>query len=228
MPRPRTIAIDGPAGTGKSTISQIIAERFGYVFVDTGAFYRAVTYVLLQTGVSLKDHDLVKNVVDHIQLRIVPEPAADYRVIANGDDVTAYLRSKKVEASVSAVAEMPYVREALLPLQRQVAEGGNIILAGRDIGTVVLPDADLKLYIDASLEERARRRHKQLTDAGKNADAAEVQSALAERDRVDSERSLAPLSRADDAIYILTDGKSIDDVVQEISQRIETWETEKS
>ena len=223
MARPNTIAIDGPAGTGKSTVSQIIADRYGYIFVDTGAFYRAVTYVLLKAGVSLRDESAVAAVVGAIRLKIEPGEDSDYRVIANDEDVTAQLRSKRVEESVSTVAMMPIVRQALLPLQREVAAQGGIILAGRDIGTVVAPDADLKLYIDASLAERARRRQLQMEAAGKVVDAEAVKAALAERDRADSERSLAPLSRARDAIYLLTDGKSIEDVIEEVTEIIDNW-----
>lgn len=223
LPRPSTIAIDGPAGTGKSTISQIIADRYGYIFVDTGAFYRAVTYILLKASVPLDDISAVAALVTEIRLKIDPDETSGYRVTANGEDVTEQLRSKSVEDSVSTVAKMPVVREALLPLQRAVAAQGGIILAGRDIGTVVAPDADLKFYIDASLAERARRRQLQMKEAGKTVDPKTVEAALAERDHADSERSLAPLVRANDAIYVMTDGKSIEVVIEEINQIIDNW-----
>ena len=204
----------------------MIADRYGYIFVDTGAFYRAVTYVLLKAGVSLRDEAAVAAVVRSIRLKIEPDEASDYRVIANGEDVTAQLRSKSVEESVSTVAMMPVVREALLPLQQDVAAQGGIILAGRDIGTVVVPDADLKFYIDASLEERARRRQLQMEKEGKSVEPKVVEAALAERDRADSERSLAPLQRAEDAIYLMTDGKSIDAVIEEVSRIIDNWDAQ--
>lgn len=226
MARPSTIAIDGPAGTGKSTISQLIADRYGYIFVDTGAFYRAVTYILLKAGTPLDDSSAVEAVVQNIHMNILPDEGSGYRVKANDEDVTEQLRSKAVEDSVSTVAMMPIVREALLPLQRKVAAQGDIILAGRDIGTVVVPDADLKFYIDASLAERARRRQLQMEATGKPVDGRTVKAALAERDRADSERSLAPLQRAEDAIYLLTDGKSIEQVIKEVSQIIENWGSE--
>jgi cytidylate kinase len=213
LPRPNLIAIDGPAGSGKSTISERLAQQYAYIFVDTGAFYRAMTYVILQAGVALEDEAAVAEIVRAIRLEFTPDAQSGYRVLANGQDVSDQLRTTAVESAVSAVAKMPIVRQGLLPLQREAVKGGGFILAGRDIGTVVLPDAELKIYLDASLEERARRRHLQ---SGAQA-YEEVAADLARRDKTDSERSLAPLTRAEDAILILTDGKTIDEVVAEIA-----------
>lgn len=216
MPHPMTIAIDGPAGSGKSTICERIAQTYGYIFVDTGAFYRAIAYIVHKTQASLDDAQVIGNLVETLQLQFIADAVHGYRLLANGEDITDQLRTSAVEAIVSPVAKMPIVRAGLLPLQREVAKQGKIILAGRDIGTVVLPDADLKLYLDATLEERAKRRHLQMVESGKQADLATVQADLAQRDKTDSERATAPLTQAEDAIYILTDGKSIDEVVAEI------------
>lgn len=223
MTRPRTIAIDGPAGSGKSTICELIARRYGYIFVDTGAFYRAITYAVLKAGLPIEESPALADLLTSLQLRVESDDQSGYRVLANGEDITAELRTRQVESNVSAIAQMPLVRTELLPIQRDVAAGGHIILAGRDIGTVVLPDADLKLFLDASLPERARRRHLQEATSGKKSTQEAVQAALLERDRIDSERSLAPLVQAEDAIYILTDGKEIEGVVAEISAIIEAW-----
>jgi cytidylate kinase len=215
-----TIAIDGPAGSGKSTICERLAQTYGYIFVDTGAFYRAIAYRVSQAALSLEDEAGIAALLAGLQLQFIPDAANGYRLLANGQDITDHLRSSAVEAIVSPVAKMPLVRAGLLPLQRAVAAQGKIILAGRDIGTVVLPDADLKLYLDATLEERAKRRYLQMLESGRTAELATVQADLAQRDKTDSERASAPLTQAEDAIYILTDGKSIEEVVAEIGQYI--------
>lgn len=221
MARPSTIAIDGPAGCGKSTISQQLAEKYGYIFVDTGAFYRAITYIVLQAGLALDDIAAIVETANQLQLRFeVGNQADDNRVIANGEDVTDSLRTKAVEQYVSTIAKIQGVRDAILPLQQRVAQQGNIILAGRDIGTVVLPNADLKIFLDASLEERARRRYLQMSETAKPRPEATIRQELEERDRADSERSNAPLKQADDAKYVSTDGKTIEAVVAEIERYI--------
>ena len=221
MNRPITIAIDGPAGSGKSSVSQRLAERFHYLFVDTGSFYRAITYILLQARVDLNDLEMVENIVRRVRLEIQEGEAASCRIISNGEDITDQLRSKQVEDHVSAVSSMPLIRTLLLPLQQEVAKQGNIIMAGRDIGTVVLPDANLKIYIDASLEERARRRYDQLHASGKAVALDAIAEGIAQRDKADSERSVAPLRQAENAIYIDTDSHSLDEVVEQISRLIE-------
>jgi cytidylate kinase len=221
LPKPSTIAVDGPAGSGKSTICEHLAQKYGYRFVDTGVFYRAMTYLVLKAHTAFDELDTLAEIAHRVVFQIEYHPGISYRVIANGEDVTDHLRTKEVERAVSVIAQMGLVRQSLLPVQRDLAAQGNIILAGRDIGTVVLPDADLKLYIDASLEERARRRH--LQTAEKSGNQQDVQNELARRDKIDSEREIAPLTIAEGAIYVLTDGKTIDEVVREISHLIENW-----
>jgi len=221
MAYPRMIAVDGPAGSGKSTICDLLAERYGYAFVDTGAFYRAITVLVVQGNIDPADLPTVQGIVDTLKLRIVPQGGGVYQVIANEQDVTDQLRSKAVDETVSAIAKIPFVRQAMQPLQREVAlNSEKIILAGRDIGTVVLPDADLKLYIDASVEERAKRRYEQYIQSGKETSLETELQALKDRDKTDSERSHSPLKQADDAIYILTDGLNIEDVMAKIEPHI--------
>lgn len=227
MALPSIIAIDGPAGSGKSTISYKLAERYGYLFVDTGIFYRTVTLLALHQGLPLDDQAALTALAAETEIDIVPapdDPQHESHVFANGQNVTGALRTADVEAAVSTVSAVKGVREALLQKQRDVAAQGNIIMAGRDIGTVVLPFADIKLYIDASLEERARRRYQQQLTRGAEADYDAIHTALQRRDRIDSERTVSPLRVAPDAIYIDTDNKSIEETVDEIAQRLEKWQ----
>lgn len=229
MTLPRIIAIDGPAGSGKSTISARLAKRFGYLFIDTGIFYRTLTFIALQEGTPLDDHEALTQLAENTTIDIVPAPDDshhDSHVFANDQNVTDHLRSAQVEAAVSTVSSVAGVRHALLSTQWNSAQKGNIIMAGRDIGTVVLPDADLKLFLDASLEERARRRLVQHQVGVHEADASldEIIQALARRDKIDTERAVSPLKRSDDAIYLLTDGRTIDETVDIIIQTIEAWE----
>lgn len=223
MAKPTTIAIDGPASSGKSTVSELLADKLDFLFIDTGAFYRAITYYLLQNKVTLSDSDAVDAALMDVDLRFQRGDEVPFVVLLNGEDVTDHLRTREVELRVSQVAKMPTVRAWLLPMQRKFAEQGKIILAGRDIGTVVLPDADLKIYIDASLQERARRRHQQRMQSGKREILETVEIELAQRDKTDSERSHSPLARASDAVYINTDGKTPQEVIQYILEIIERW-----
>lgn len=229
MTLPRIIAIDGPAGSGKSTISSRLAEQFGYLFIDTGIFYRAITLVALKAGTPLDDHEALTQLAEDTYIDITPapkDPHYDSHVFANDHNITSQLRTTQVEAAVSTVSAVRGVRQALLTTQRNVAQKGYIIMAGRDIGTVVLPDADVKLFLDASLEERAHRRLAQKQEATQEEESSleEIVQALARRDKIDSERAISPLKRADDAIYILTDRRTIDETVGLIIQKIQAWE----
>ncbi|MDR5683493.1 MAG: (d)CMP kinase [Armatimonadota bacterium] len=215
MRRPMTIAIDGPMGAGKGTIARLLAQRLGYRYVDTGAMYRAIAWKALQTGVDLHDRHAVAELARHTQIRLEPAEGG-MRVMCDGEDVTAAIRSLEVNAAVSAVASNPGVRSVLTERQRQLALSGGLVMEGRDIGTVVLPHADLKIYLDASLDERARRRWEELRDRGEDVPLDEVKEILRRDDEVATAREVAPLRRAPDAHRIDTTGKTPEQVIEEI------------
>jgi cytidylate kinase len=206
------VALDGPGSSGKSSVGAAAAREVGYRFCDTGLLYRAVTWLAEERGVSVDDPEGLVDLIDDVQL------AADAggrlsRVQVDGVDHTEDVRAPAVEAAVSSVSAVPEVRSALLSRQRDLAAGGGIVMAGRDIGTVVLPDADLKIYLDASVEERARRRAEQRgLDPGGSAGVA-ILEALRRRDRLDATRAVAPLRIPADARIITTDGNEFDDTV---------------
>jgi cytidylate kinase len=211
------IALDGPAGVGKSTVGERLARELGYFYFDTGVLYRAVAVVALDRALELSDEAALGEVVATTDIRVRPPSVDDGRqvdVLVDGRDVSHEIRTAQVDAVVSRVAASPAVRAGLIDLQRRQVQGSGTIMAGRDIGTVVCPDADLKVFLTASSRERASRRLAQVGGAESELNA--VQEALEERDRLDSSRSTAPLVRADDAIDVVTDGKSIEDVVAEV------------
>ena len=211
MPNPATIAIDGPVAVGKSAIGSLLAQRLGYRFLDTGAMYRALTWLALELGIDLED----EKALEELALGANIELAAEAVMVA-GRDVTGDIRGEEVERGVSLVAKVAGVRRALVAKQQQLAQGGQVVMAGRDIGTVVLPHAELKLYLAASPEERARRRHLELVQRGEEAHYEQVLAELKRRDKIDSERALAPLQPAPDAKVIDTDGLNIEQVLAEI------------
>ena len=204
------LAIDGPAGSGKSTISAQIAHRLGWTHIDTGAMYRAVTLKALELGIDLYDESAYR-FLESIFIHYDKD-----RIYIDHRDVTEDIRSEAVTLNVSLVSSFPYVREKLVILQKEAAKTGNIIMDGRDIGTVVLPDADLKLFLTANVEERAKRRHKEHLKKGKSASITTLIEEIETRDKKDSTRKASPLRKADDAIIIDTTHLNIDQVVDKI------------
>jgi cytidylate kinase len=219
------VALDGPGSSGKSSVGAAAALRLGYRFVDTGLLYRALTWFALHRGVPLDDGVALAASVSHVELAPDSEGRLD-RVVVDERDVTAEVHTTAVDEHVSEVARLPPVRAALLERQRSIAGPGGIIVAGRDIGTVVLPDADLKLYLDASVEERARRRAEQWGHAPDAAEAATILDELRRRDMLDSTRPVAPLRIPDDALVIYTDGNEFDETVDMVEAAIRDAEAD--
>jgi len=223
--RPFTIAIDGTVASGKSTIGGLSAERLGYTYLDTGAMYRAVTWVALQQGIDIADEEAVTALAESVEINITRPTVDDgrqYTVYANGEDVTWQIRRPEVDANVSPVSAYPGVRKALTDQQRRIGRRGRIVMVGRDIGTVVLPEADLKIYLDATVEERARRRYREILERGEEADYEEVLASMRWRDKIDSEREAAPLRPADDAIIIDTTELSIAEVLAKVEELVQS------
>jgi len=205
MPLPSIIALDGPAASGKTTLGQRLAKELGYLFFDTGIMYRAVTWLALEHDVDVKDGALVTQLAQLAKIDIQPPSKADGRyndVLVNGQDVTWELRGDSVDENVSIVSAYAETRKALSEKQRQIGLRGKVLMVGRDIGTVVLPEADLKIYLDASAEERAQRRYDELIARGESADYQDILHKMIERDRLDSTRAVAPLRPAEDAVII--------------------------
>jgi len=214
------IAIDGPAGSGKSTVAKRVARRLGFHYLDTGAMYRAVACRTLALGHSLADEDAVAAVAASDEIAFSHEPGEPLPSLVSiaGIDVTAQIRTPEIDDAVSTVARMPRVREAMVAQQRHLGAASNIVVEGRDIGTVVFPDAELKVYLTATPEERARRRAAQQAETGIVVDQAGVHDALVRRDAADSSRAHSPLVPADDAVEVDTTGLSLDEVVERIAQ----------
>jgi len=211
LSRSSTIAIDGPGAVGKSAVGNLLAKKLGYRFLDTGAMYRALTWLALKKHVNLEDEEALGELAATTEIDLPGSETA--LVLVDGQDVTREIRHPDVEAGVSLVAKAAGVRQALVVKQQRMARGGQVVMAGRDIGTVVLPDADLKIYLIASPEERARRRFLELQERGERATYANILADLKRRDRIDSERSLSPLQPADDARVVNTDGLDLEQVV---------------
>lgn len=226
MSRPSTIAIDGPAASGKSTIGDLLAKRLGYLFLDTGAMYRALTLEALRLGVDVEEEEAVAALARQICIQVLPpgpehRDGRSYTVLVDGRDVTWDIRSPRVDAAVSPVSRHPKVREVLTEAQRRIGQQGRVVMSGRDIGTVVLPDADLKVFLDASVEERARRRYLERLARGEETTYEAELRILANRDKIDSEREAAPLRQAPDAVYVDTEGLTIEEVLARVLALVE-------
>jgi cytidylate kinase len=207
----KLIAIDGPSGVGKGTVARAIADAFGYRHVDTGAMYRAVAWRVIDLGIDLEDEPSVSALARRAEIDI-----AHGQVSVDGADVTSAIRTPQIDRAVTSVARMPSVREVLVARQRAIGREGGVVMEGRDIGTVVFPDADVKIYLDASPEERARRRAADPAHGGRGEALAIVASAMADRDRIDSTRAASPLITAPDAVVVDTTGVSVPDVVAKV------------
>lgn len=214
-----TIAIDGPAASGKSTVGEKVAQRLGFLFFDTGIMYRAVTLAVIQKKIDPVNEQVVSDLAQNVQIDIVPPSKKDGRkadVLLDGADVTWDVRRQDVESSVSVVSTYRGVRDAMTEQQRRIGQRGDVVMVGRDIGTVVFPNANLKIYLEASAEERARRRYEELKGRGENADYESILSSTRQRDEIDKNRAIAPLRPADDAVILFTDEIPVEDVVETI------------
>ncbi len=209
------IAIDGPAGAGKSTIARLAAKELGFIYVDTGAMYRAIALYLLDNKTDIYDEVALKNALDNIHINIVYEAGVQH-VFLDLQDVSTEIRSEKVGNMASTSSALPPVREKLLDLQRDIAAKNDVIMDGRDIGTNILPNAELKIYLTASVDVRAKRRYDELKLKGENPDLEEIKKGIETRDYQDMNRDIAPLKQADDAVYIDSSDLTIAEVVDKI------------
>jgi cytidylate kinase len=224
MATPRTVAVDGPAGAGKSTIGALVAERLGYLFLDTGAMYRAVALAAMRRGIDPDDGPRLTKLAGELRIAIGPPTVRDgraYTVLLDGADVTWAIRTPEVDRIVSQVARVPYVRDVMVEQQRKIASQGRIVMVGRDIGTVVLPDAERKVFLTASAAERARRREEELAARGEKRPRQELLTEILRRDELDSKRAVAPLRAADDAVVVETDGLTVREALERVLKVIE-------
>ena len=216
---PSIIAIDGPAASGKSTLGLKLANALGYLFFDTGVMYRAVTWLALDRDMDLRDENAVTALAEKTQIDVAPASRSDGRacdVLVQGKDITWETRLPEVDANVSPVSAYRGVRSALSRQQRRIGLRGKVVMVGRDIGTVVLPEADLKIYLDATAEQRAKRRYDEIITRGGAADYKEILAQVIERDRIDSTRDVAPLRAAEDAISLDSDKLNADEVFEKV------------
>ncbi len=210
------VAVDGPAGAGKSTVSQILAQKLGFLYIDTGAMYRALTLKAIEQNLGMKDTASLIEMARKTDIDLINNRDGSLKVFLDGHDVTSRIRQPRITKFVSDVAKIKGVREVMLGLQRKLGMRTNSILDGRDIGTVVFPDADKKFYIDADFKVRVQRRYKELKELGQNVTPKEIEKDLLNRDTIDSTREYAPLKKAEDAVYIDTTDMTIDEVVNKM------------
>jgi cytidylate kinase len=221
------IAVDGPVASGKSTVGEMLARRLGYLYFDTGVMYRAVTWAALNRGIPIEDEAAVTALAGQLHIDVAPPTVDDgrqYTVLADGVDITWEIRTPAVNADVSPVSAYPGVRWEMVRQQRRVAEKGPVVMAGRDIGTIVLPDAGLKIYLDASVEERARRRWEEGQARGEEGDYDTVLASIRRRDQIDSSREASPLRAAEDAVVLDTTNLGIDAVMAEVMRLVKERE----
>lgn len=215
-----TVAIDGPAGAGKSSAARLVAKRLGYLYIDTGAMYRAFTWAMLQEKIDIGDAEAVRALTERIDIRL--ELLEDKcRVFVGEREVTDAIRTQDISSRVSSVSALAVVREKLVQLQRNMAEGGGVILDGRDIGTVVLPKADLKIFLTASVESRARRRYLEVQAKGGTETLEDIAASIASRDDMDSHRAVSPLRQADDAILLDNSELNLEETADAITDLIQ-------
>ena len=205
-----SVAIDGPAGAGKSTIAKLLAKKMGYIYVDTGAMYRSVAFYCIKNHIDLNDEQAVEQAISNIQIRLT----ADNKVYLNDEDVSLQIRTDEVSLGASCVSKYQAVRTFLVDEQRKMAETGNVILDGRDIGTTVLPDAFCKIYLTASVDARAKRRYDELAQKGEKCDYDIIKKDIEQRDYQDMHREISPLKQADDAVLVDTSDMNIEQVVE--------------
>jgi cytidylate kinase len=219
MSLPKQITIDGPAASGKSTVAEILAEKLGYLFFDTGVMYRAVTWAVIKSGVSVDDEETVSKLAEKIKIDVSAPTIKDgrkYDVIIDGEDSTWEIRRADVNANVSQVSAYARVRKEMTAQQRRIGQRGQVVMVGRDIGTVVIPEAELKIYLDASVEERAKRRFDEVISRGEETTLESILESMKRRDQIDSTREIAPLKAAEDARIINSDHMDVEGVVQQI------------
>lgn len=207
-----SVAIDGPSAAGKSTIAKMVAKKENFIYIDTGAMYRCVAYYCLTQKIDLNDEKAVEQAIEHIQIRLTP----DNKVYLNDEDVSNQIRQDQVSLGASYVSKYQAVRSFLVDEQRKMAKAGNVILDGRDIGTVVLPNADLKIYQIASVETRAKRRYLENLERGLDADLETIKKEIEERDYQDTHREISPLKKAEDAIELDTSSLTLEEVVEQV------------